>query len=181
MHLKNSAQYWGAVAWLFHWVLAVLIVWMIFQGNEMEGMEMGDEKIAQIFLHKSMGVLILLLVLLRLAWRSANPVPAPLENTPPLKVLASRINHWLLYLLLLLQPISGLVMSTSAGYPPNFFGLWQFPQWLPKNESLAETLNTVHATGWWLLALLAGLHVLAALHHHFVVRDRVLRRMLFPS
>ena len=141
----------------------------------------GPEKREAILLHKSMGLLILSLALLRLFWRLGNPQPQLPAGTSALRRLLARGNHTLLYFFLLLQPSSGITMSVAAGYPPSFFGLWQMPQFMEPSQQLASTLHTVHEWGWVLLAALITLHLLAALHHQFRLRDGLLTRMLRPG
>ncbi len=181
MQIQNTKQSYGLLAWLFHWVLAILVILSIVGGYQDAAMPDGPEKWEAIALHKSMGLLILLLVLSRLFWRLRNPAPRLPEGTSPLRRLLAYANHGLLYFFILLQPASGILMSVAAGYPPNFFGLWQMPQFMEKSESLSGTMHSVHEWGWVLLSLLISLHLLAALHHQFFLKDGVLKRMLRPG
>jgi len=181
MQIQNTENSYGLLSWLFHWVLAIFVVGSTVSGLQNEAMSMGPEKIEAIQLHKAMGLLILLLVLLRLFWRLYNPTPQLPGGTSPLRRTLAVANHRLLYLLLLLQPSSGILMSVAAGYPPNFFGLWQMPQFMAKNEAFSGLMHGVHSWGWVLLAALVVIHLLAALNHHFIAKDGVLKRMLRPG
>jgi len=175
--LKNTDTTYGAVARGFHWLLFVLLTIAVIVGNLLDEIPKGPTKIEVIGLHKSLGVLILALVLLRLAWRLMNVRPADPTGTPPLQNKLAHAVHWLLYAVMLLQPISGILMSQVEGHPVGFFGLFQLPTLLAKNEALSPILNGAHATIWVVLVVLVIGHAAAALYHHYVMKDDVLRRM----
>lgn len=128
--------------------------------------------------HKWIGVTVWWLLLLRVGWRLLNVSPSYPEAMPPWQQRVARLTHCLIYLLLLAVPVSGWVMSSALGLPTVYLGLWQLPDLVAKNKELGETLKILH----WILnkTLLAAvcLHAAAALKHHFVDRDDVLRRML---
>jgi cytochrome b561 len=112
----------------------------------------------------------------RILWKFANkglPTPA---GTGLLKKAAAA-GHGLLYLLILLQPISGWAMSSAANFPVTFFGWFQFPAIVSTNHALHESLADVHEALFYVLVTVAALHVVAALYHHFILKDDVLRRM----
>jgi cytochrome b561 len=179
MPIKNTNNSYGTVAKIFHWLLFILLLGAVIGGNIDAGLPDGAEKTEMLNLHKSMGVLILLLVILRLGWRLINPLPHQLVTGWQLS--ASIWTHRLLYLLMLAQPMSGCLMSQAAGKPIIFFGLFELPTLLSKNKAWAGVFHEAHEIIWILLAVFALGHMLAALYHHFVVKDDVLRRMGFGS
>lgn len=178
MKMLDSAQSYGAVSRFFHWLLFLMIIGALIGGWVESEMADGPEKARLVALHKSFGATILLLVVARLLWRLTTPTPRPAPELPPWQVQASRIVHWSLYACMLAQPLSGLTMSQAAGQPVDYFGLFTLPSWVGPDETLAERMYAVHQAVSTLLAVLILGHAGAALYHHFIRRDRVLRRML---
>jgi cytochrome b561 len=178
MQLGNSAERWGPVSKLLHWSIVALIIAQFVLAEAAEDLPDGIEKLATLARHKSIGMLILGLALARIAWRLASPGPKSSPTWPKWQRTASGMSHGLLYLLVLLQPLSGWLMSSAANYPVSFFGWFQFPNLLSASEQAAEFFEEFHevlATG---LLVVAIVHALAALYHHFLLKDEVLRRML---
>ena len=129
-------------------------------------------------LHKSVGVTILALVAVRLAWRSSRPVVPPVQpGTPGWMATAGRANHWLLYAILFAMPVSGYVMSSAGGHPVSYFGLFTLPS-LPLNKAAAGAALTVHLLVQWAVYALVALHLLATAWHVAVRRDGLLAREL---
>jgi cytochrome b561 len=126
-------------------------------------------------LHKSIGLTALLLMAIRLAWRATQRPPA-LPSMPAWQATAARINHGLLYVCLLVQPLSGYIGSAVSGYPVRYFGML-LPGWAPKSIPLKEMLSLVHLASSWILVAAITVHIAAALKHQFVDRDRLLQRM----
>jgi cytochrome b561 len=127
--------------------------------------------------HKWVGVTVLLLAVARLAWRLTHRPPA-MVAMPGWQRLAAQAGHGLLYLLLLVMPLTGWIYSNYSGYPVVYLGKVPLPNLVERNRELAATWLDVHVTLSTVLAVLVGLHVLAALHHQFILRDGTLRRML---
>jgi len=176
MPLRNTAEHYGALAKLLHWSIVILIIVQYFLAESADELPDGIEKLQILSRHKSIGMLVLLLAVARILWKLANkglPTPA---GTGLLKKAAAA-GHGLLYLLILLQPISGWAMSSAANFPVTFFGWFQFPAIVATNHALHETLADVHEALFYVLATVAVLHMVAALYHHFIVKDDVLRRM----
>jgi cytochrome b561 len=169
---KNTSKSWGLISRLLHWVMAVIIIGALYAGLTMVDMAASPEKFELYALHKSFGVLILILVMLRLAWRYANVIP-----TLPTQDLASRLSAPVLYLAMLLMPISGIAMSQAGGHPVSFFGWFTLPAFIAKNPELGKFAKQIHGyTGKILIGLIC-LHATAALYHHFVIKNNLLRRM----
>ncbi|MBE7212010.1 MAG: cytochrome b, partial [Gluconacetobacter diazotrophicus] len=132
-------------------------------------------------LHKSIGLTILLLVAVRLAWRASHPAPALPSRMAAWERGAARASHWLLYAILLGMPVSGYVMSAAGGHPVTYFDLFTLPG-LPPNKPLAGNAYAVHVVfGQWAVYALVALHLLATAWHVAVRRDAVLDRMLPPQ
>lgn len=175
---EDAARRYGAVAQGLHWLIALLIVVMFGLGWYMADLPLGQRKFDLYQLHKSLGVTIFVLTLLRLAWRMRHPAP-PLPTTMASweKTLA-KIAHVLLYLLLLLQPLIGFLQSNAANFPVVVWGVLPLPALLGADEPFAETLVDLHEWGARSILLLVALHAAAALRHHFMLKDDILRRML---
>ena len=178
MQWRNSTSSYGAVAKFLHWGIVILIIVQYFLAEAAEELPDGPGKLDMITRHKSLGMLLLLLALARIGWKLANrglPPPVPMPNGQRIVAAAG---HGLLYLLLLAQPISGWMMSSAAGYPVSLFGLFEFPALVGENHDLHESLEEVHEVLFTVLAVVAVLHALASVYHHFFVKDDTLRRML---
>jgi cytochrome b561 len=163
--------------WL-HWTIAALIIVQLSIGVSLPRLPEGALTNALYELHKSFGLTILALALLRIAVRSSRGAP-PLEpNIPGWQRAAAYTSHYALYTLIVLVPVAGWT-ATSAGYPPVRY-FWTIPVTLPieQNEDWANRVYWLHAVLALALALVALVHAGAALHHHFVRRDRTLLRML---
>lgn len=175
--LKNTANSYGIVAKGFHWLLFLMLSFSIIAGNFLASMPKGPEKLQAAGMHKSFGVVLLLLILARLAWRLINETPKDPDGTPAIQRLMAHAMHWVLYALMFAQPLSGILMSQAAGYPVSFFGLFELPVLLDKDTSLAQFFRSVHGTVWILLLVAVVGHAGAALHHHFIRKDAVLKQM----
>lgn len=177
MPWRNSEARWGALAQLFHWGMLVLFVTMFVLASIMVDLPKGPEKAVIVGLHKSTGITILILALARLLWRWSGEVPKPLAAAAWQQRLAGVV-HVALYGLMFAMPLSGYVMSMAAGRGVNWFGLLPLPDLVGPNKPLSKAAQEGHELLATLLLLLIALHVVAALWHHFVVKDATLRRML---
>lgn len=178
IRLHNDALRYGVIAQAFHWAMAALVAAQFGLGWYMEGLPLGPEAFALYNLHKSLGLLALLLLAGRVLWRFASPPPPLPEEMPAPERLAARISHGLLYALLLLQPASGLVMAFASGFPTVVFDLFTLPSPMAASNALKDAFLVVHLASSFALAALVALHAAAALRHHLVLGDDVLRRML---
>jgi cytochrome b561 len=178
--LRNDEARYGAVAQVLHWLIAALVLVMFGLGWYMSGLPLGQRKFDMYQLHKSIGITILVLAAVRLLWRLVNPVPPLPPGIPPWERIAARLSHALLYLMLLVQPLIGFLQSNAANFPVVWWGVVRLPPLIKTDEALAETLVEAHAWNSRLLLALVLIHVGAALRHHFLLKDDVLRRML-PS
>lgn len=175
--LKNTAHSYGAIAKGFHWLLFLMLSFTIVAGNFLASMPKGVEKLQAAGMHKSFGAVILMLIMARLFWRLINENPRLPEGTTSIQSLLARGMHWALYGLMFAQPISGIIMSQAAGYPVSFFGLFDFPVLIDKSAELAQFARAMHGTIWIVLVIAVIGHASAALHHHFIKKDNVLKQM----
>jgi cytochrome b561 len=178
MQLKNDESRYGVVAQLFHWAIVVLIIVQFILANRQHDLPLGPAKIAVLAQHKSFGITILGLVLMRLIWRWLNPVPAEPLDIPHWQRIAARVSHLGLYALLLITPVVGWLMSSARNFPVSWFGLVTLPDFIEPDRPTYEFLHETHELLAQTLFWLALLHVAAALKHHFIDKDNVLRRML---
>jgi cytochrome b561 len=146
--------------------------------NRADDLPLGAAKLAVLAKHKSFGITILGLALLRLVWRWLNRVPAEPLDIPRWQRIAARVSHIGLYVLLLITPLAGWLMSSARNFPVSWFGLVTLPDFIAPNRPAYELLHDIHELLAQTLFWLALLHIAAALKHHFIDKDNVLRRML---
>ena len=175
--MKNTANTYGVVAKSFHWLLFLMLTFSIVAGNFLASLPKGAEKMEAAGMHKSFGAVILMLIMLRLVWKLINVSPKLPDETTAAEAFIAKAMHWGLYALMFAQPLAGIMMSQSAGIPVSFFGLFEFPVFLDKNPELAKTFLSIHGTVWILLVIAVVGHAGAALHHHFIKKDNVLKQM----
>jgi cytochrome b561 len=178
MQFRNSAETWGAVARWLHWLIAALILVQFVIGSIAEEMKLTPAKLDLFVWHKSIGVTVLVLATLRLAWRLGNPPPAPPHGTPGWERKLAAITHWVLYALVFAVPLSGWWVSDASRVPFKAFFLVPMPDFIATDRALQEAAAGVHEALTMTLLAAVILHVGAALRHHFLLHDDVLRRML---
>ena len=175
----EPARY-GVPAQLFHWVIAALIVIQFVLARLSLDLPLGVRKLALLARHKSVGMTILMLAILRLAWRLWHRAPPLPPTMRPFERWAARATHTAFYVLLFAMPLTGWMMSSAKNYSVSWFGLFTWPNLIGKNEHAFNFLRSTHDILSDVLFAIAVLHILAALKHHFWDRDDVLVRML-PS
>jgi cytochrome b561 len=178
MTIRNTPARWGHVAQFLHWLIVVLITIQVIVGNIAADMPIGMKKLAMFARHKSVGITILGLAVIRLLWRWANPTPALPTTLKPYERVLAGVTHFGLYLLLFAMPLTGWMMTSARGFPASWFGFFQLPDFVPKNDALYNAMKETHDTLALALYAIVFLHVVGALKHHFVLKDDVLRRML---
>jgi cytochrome b561 len=177
MSLRSNERQWGALAKGFHWIIALAIL-----GNGMFGLLMDlahspMQKLNWLALHKSIGLTVLALVLLRILWRWRDGRPTD-EPAPRWQQQAAHAVHGVLYVLIVAIPLSGWWFNSVTGKPLQWFKLFNLPALVAKNDSLRDLAHGVHEYLFWFLLLVLLAHVGAALKHHVFDNDNVLRRML---
>jgi cytochrome b561 len=188
MEAKNTPLRYGTVAMSLHWLIAILLITNICLGLYFADLPHSDpSKFGLTQLHKSIGLTVLVLSIARVVWRLMNPVPPlPRGMSAPLRLFA-RATHVLLYVLIILIPLSGwaLVSSSPLGLPTMYFGLFQWPHIpfladlaLQQKKILRENFELIHVVLAWSAIVLIPLHIAGALFHQFFRGDDVLKRML---
>ncbi len=162
---------------VLHWLIAGMIVLQYLLANLAESADSTIRQLALYANHKSVGITILLLAVIRLAWRQKNRPPALPPTMPPWQTLASSVSHWSLYGLLFLLPLSGWLMSSASAYSVSLFNLVQLPDLVAPDEALLERLKSTHNALAKLLFVLAAVHIGAAVKHAIIDKDGVLRRI----
>jgi cytochrome b561 len=163
---------------VLHWLIAGLVLIMVPLGIVIANEWGGPVQEPLYNLHKSIGAVILPLVVVRLIWRLTHP-PQPLPaDIPALQQSAAHATHWMLYGLLIVQPVVGLVATSAYPAPLPMFGLFELPHVWFENRPLSERLFALHRWLGIAIGVVAAMHIAAALHHHFLRKDRVLMRMV---
>ena len=178
MSLRNTGRSWGSVAKSLHWIVAALIFTQFALGWIAEEWPRSPTKVDIFVWHKSIGILILTLAVLRLCWRMINRTPALPAETTRLERWAAHASHALLYLLIVVMPVSGWVINSAANFPLKLFWIVPLPNIVAPSKAVQHTAASVHLVLFWTLATVVTVHVAAAFRHHFVKRDDVLTRML---
>ena len=178
MKIKNSDAGFGIITILIHWLMAFIIIALFIVGKYMVDLAYYDAyyHIAP-WWHKSFGLLIAALLLFRIFWRISNPKVEELSSYKPLEVRAAKIMQYLLYLLVLICCISGYLISTAEDAGVSFFGWFDIPALVSNGEQQADLAGEIHEYSTLALIILAGLHALAALKHHFIDKDKTLIRI----
>jgi len=161
-----------------HWLMAVLLIGLLVLGFYMHDLPLSPQKLQLYAWHKWAGVSAFLLVLIRLGWRVTHQPPVLPSSMPKHLQFAAHAGHLLLYGLMLAIPLSGWLMSSAKGFQTVWFGLLPIPDLLEKNKELGDLLALIHKSlNLLFIAVLAG-HIGAALKHHFIDKDDILKRML---
>ena len=177
MALFSHRNGFGSVTKSLHWIVAALFIGVFAIGWYMDFLPLGMAKLEWMSRHKSLGVTILMLAVLRIIWRLSEPTPAALGKHA-IERLAAKIGHLGLYGVMIAMPLTGWMMSSAANFPVSVFGLFTLPNLVAPDQGLFESLRTAHFVLSWVIVALVGGHVCAALKHHFIDRDATLRRML---
>lgn len=171
---QDSIRYNG-IARIFHAVIAIMVIFNLLSG-------IGGDAIEDVWnpfpIHKATGIIILLLSLGRIGWHLSWKMPAWPATMGNLQRLVAKVTHLAFYALMLIVPLTGWIMSSAGKYPISIYGLFEWPKLaVAKGSALAEIAHEGHELLGFLMAGLVVLHVAAALHHHFVMKDNILRRM----
>jgi cytochrome b561 len=177
--IRNTTTGWGSVARWFHWGLALAIIGMLGFGWWMNHIPPRADKFFYRSIHADIGYVILLLTTLRLAWRAINPTPALPAESLRWQKIAARISHGALYLVVILVAMLGWAHSGArAQNYSDFFGLFHVPQFTSPDKAAADAYEDRHIFFAYVLLALIAVHVVAALWHQFIRRDRVVARMV---
>ncbi len=181
---KNTQQGYGIVAIVLHWGMAALMIVLVAMGLYMVSLPdagFDTRKITLILYHKELGVLALALAIARLCWRLGNVLPRLVDRLPDWQKVAARFVHLSFYGLMFALPITGWIMSSSAGLSVSVFDWIDLPDLVSRDDDLFALFIDIHK---WLGYALIGLmlvHIGAALRHHFFFKDETLKKMLPAS
>lgn len=179
MTLKNTEHRWGGISQALHWLVVVLILALAIVGLTMGDLPRTPKYFWVYTAHKSLGITVLVLVLLRLLWRWYAGAPRPVEGTPGWQHRIASVTHWLLYALILAMPLSGWLYDSASGLRPfKLFGLVTMPKLVGPNEFIRTWSHSAHEILFWVLVALVVAHAGAAIYHHLFQRDATLARML---
>jgi cytochrome b561 len=179
--LENREDRYGAIALLFHWSMALLVIGLAALGLFMVALPdvgFNKTKISLVIYHKEFGVLAFVLLAMRLSWRVTQILPRLVESLPQWQKISARFVQLCFYALLAALPLSGYLMSSAAGIPVSFFGLGMLPDLVHRDADLFHRYEDVHQWLGYVLILFVLVHAAAALTHHFLSKDDSLRKML---
>lgn len=177
--MPDTREKLSTVSVALHWIVAAAMIALVAFGLYLESLPRSDSKSALIQIHKSLGVIVLMLASVRLVWRIRRGMPQHVGAYTALERMLAGITHGVLLLATLLMPLSGILLSVANARPVAIFGLPFIPQILAeKNEAMVKVAAAMHGLGGKLVILFVILHVAGAMKHHLVDRDGTLKRML---
>ena len=178
MKMLSTAVRYGAISQSFHWLTVVLVggAWLTAEGGP-ESRVYSVDRAADLALHETFGLLVLVVLVLRLIWRAFDRAPEEVPM-PGWMMLASRLTHWLLYALLFLVPATAIIGAWYEGHPVTPLWIGAIGPYLTASPDFGKTITNLHTLLGDVIIYVAGLHAAAALYHHFFLRDRVLKSML---
>ena len=177
MKLFNSTSGYGLVAKLFHWVTFVVLIIQVPFGFYLVGIEFSDRRIDLENIHILIGISIFYFVLIRLIWKMINPRPKKWKEFFSGQNLIASFNHFLLYLSIFAITISGVLKKLYMGEKLNFL-LFQYA-FKETDFQLADSFYVIHIYANYLLLGLISLHILAVITHHFIFKEKILKKMLW--
>lgn len=178
MPIRNDAQRWGWISLGIHWLTVVIVLCLCAVGLLMDELANSPTKVQVYALHKSFGLTVLGLTVLRLLWRLVAGAPQPVPGTPRWQARVAGATHGALYVILLAMPLSGWLFNSASGFPLKWFGQFSLPRLSGYDPDVKAFARDLHETLFLVLAAIVTLHALAALKHHYLDRDRTLARML---
>ena len=174
---SNSLGKYPATAKWLHWLVGVIVIIMLIFGRTLEALPL-DERAQMIMGHSGLGTLVLLLMVVRWTYRLNNEPPGPTSNMSQLQTRLSKLMHWALYTLLIVQPVLGILQAMYiADYEIVAFGLINYSSFVTNDTGMARTFHILHSLNAIILSVLVLGHIGAGLYHHFMQHDNVLRRM----
>lgn len=166
---------------LLHWLTVIIVLAMIPAGIVMADTENRALQDTLFLFHKNTGALLIVLLVIRLAWRVTHPAPPLPASMPAAQKAAAKISHFALYFLLFVMAISGYVRVRAGGFPIEMLDAIGIPSFVPRDDAVAETAKSIHATAKFTLMAFIALHVGAATYHGLIRRDGVFSRMWPPA
>lgn len=174
--MKRALQY-CAGSKVLHWLIALIVISMLSLSFFLSDLAK-DYQPSAYLIHKSFGLTVLGLMILRVIWIFKGGKPRLPDTVPMWQQYLARFVQNLLYFFLFAMPLTGWVMSVAAGRVPNYFGLFPVPLPIQPDKGLAETMSIMHTAIAWTLIFLIVLHIAGALKHYIINKDQVLQTML---
>jgi len=178
MIIKNTTETYSSVPKFFHWTIGLMIIIMLIVGFIMGDITDLTQRGQVYALHKATGTVLLVFIVLRLLVRLFNVNVLLPSEMPVWQKYAAHTNIYMLYLLMFVMPISGFLMTVLAGRNINIYGIFTISSFM-QDKPLAKIFNYIHHYTAFALISCIILHILAALYHHFIRKDKILKRMLF--
>lgn len=163
---------------LLHWLIFVLIACGFALAVYMVDLPLSPQKLKYFSWHKWIGITVFVLALARVAWRLTHPAPALPATLPAWERRAAATSHLVLYILIMIIPLTGWLYSSASGVPTVYLGVLPLPDLLTRDKALAEALKLIHVSLNYTMLVLVIIHASAALKHYVIDRDDVLARML---
>jgi len=186
--MRTDTTSYNTVAVTMHWLIAGLVILMFFFGlyaaSQADALREGHGNLSYVVMifnwHKTTGLLVLLLALLRLAWRLIHKAPPLPDDMGKFELFLTKFVHVAFYVLIIGVPLIGWIMISSAESGSYFFNnhAWQIPEIWPNSREVHETMEELHELAAWSIMILLVLHVGGALKHHFINRDNLMTRMM---
>lgn len=176
MRLFNTRDHYGWVAIVLHWLIAILLIGLLVLGFYMTALPISLQKLKLYGWHKEYGFLALFLAIIRMSWRLMNVIPH--LSLPWFEVWAARAVHLTFYGFMFAMPVTGWLITSAAGLPASFFGLFVLPNLVAPNEEWRLLFQVIHQWIGYGLIVTIFLHASAAFKHHVINKDDILKRMI---
>jgi len=180
LRFSNTLDSFGLVSKNFHWIMTVVVILNFAIGLILEDLDKSPLRFFLFNIHKSLGILVIILIVPRLLWRLVNVVPVALGGNKFLDKI-SKYAHYFFYFILLVVAFSGWTYSSARGGIVSVFGLFTVPPLVEKNEVIAKLAINAHQISVYVFIIVLVIHVLASLFHHFILKDKTLRRMWYGN
>lgn len=179
MQIRDTESRYGLVSAAIHWLVALVVVGMFSLGFWMVDLTYYHAWYRQApDIHRSIGVLLFMVMVVRVFWRLGNSRPAALPGHQRWEIASAHLVHWLLYILLFVAMISGYLITTADGSAISVFGWFEVPSVTGRVKGLEDTAGLVHYWATWTIVGVVAVHAAGALKHHLIDGDETLKRML---
>lgn len=175
---RNTVERYGTVAQGFHWIVGLCVIGLLAMGLYMTSLDPTPAAFKLYALHKSVGIVVLALAVLRLVWKITNAHPRALPTHAAWERILARLTHVFLYFAIIGMPLSGWIMSSAKNFPVSVFGWFTLPNLVGPSEEIARAAAQFHGLAAWALIAAIALHFAGALKHHVIDKDGTLRRMV---
>lgn len=176
--LRNSPERYGIISQTLHWIIVVFVSIQFVVGSIAADLPLGMQRLILLSRHKSIGMTIFILMILRLLWRLSNQVPLLPAGMSSHEQRLARLIHWLFYILLLCIPVAGWINSSASNLTVSWFGIFNWPDLVEPDKYIATIAKGTHKILVWTLLAIISLHTMAALRHHFILKNNILIRMI---